>query len=86
MMNGRNAIIESDNDGDQDLSSSVFEEEEDIYDDQKSELHKHLQKSSQQPVLYTKMLTEVEEKNHAHYDRKNLINDFNQTRLLIEPQ
>ena len=83
MMKERNIIQESDND-EQDLSSSVFDDEEDLVDDKKSELQKHLQRSCQQPILYTKMLTEVEEKNNAHFGGTNLISDLNQTRQLIE--
>ena len=64
MMKERNTIQESDND-EQDLSSSVFDDEEDVIDDKKSELQRHLQRSNQQPILYTKMMTEVEEKNNA---------------------
>lgn len=66
MMKERNMIQESDND-EQDLSSSVFDDEEDVIDDKKSELQRHLQRSSQQPILYTKMMTEVEEKNNANF-------------------
>ena len=77
-------IQESDND-EQDLSSSVFDDEEDVVDDKRSELQRHLQRSSQQPILYTKMLTEVEEKNNAHFGGgTQLISDLNQTRQLIE--
>ena len=64
MMKERNMIQESDND-EQDLSSSLFDDEEDVIDDKKSELQRYLQRSSQQPILYTKMMTEVEEKNNA---------------------
>ena len=66
MMKERNMIQESDND-EQDLSSSVFDDEEDVIDDKKSELQRHLQRSNQQPILYTKMMTEVEEKNNANF-------------------
>ena len=44
MMKERNTIQESDND-EQDLSSSVFDDEEDVVDEKRSELQRHLQRS-----------------------------------------
>jgi hypothetical protein len=46
-MKERNMIQESDENNEQDLSSSVFDDEEDEVDDTKSELQRHLQRSNQ---------------------------------------